>query len=117
MRDRLSVNPDAMAKDSAGIGELADEVRAIHRWFDRSTEALGTCWGEGDAVARSFEENYTPAREQFGSFLTALTTAFEKTEEAMVDSAKSLASDDQFGADTAMRLGEGLRNGGAGGRP
>lgn len=116
MTDRLSVDPDAVAKDSAGIGELAEEMRAIQRWHEDSTEALGRCWGEGDAVAKSFEENYVPARDQFSDFLTAMTTALEKTEEGLLDTAQQYALDEQYGLDNALRLTGGQDSGDAGGR-
>ena len=77
MSDRISIDPEAVARDGADIHELAAEVRAIDRWFNDSVDALGKCWGEGDAVAESFEENYVPNREGFGVFLTTLGMAFE----------------------------------------
>ncbi|GHC72887.1 hypothetical protein GCM10007079_06390 [Nocardiopsis terrae] len=114
MADRLSVDPESVARDGAEINELAAEVRAIHRWFIDSADALGQCWGDGDAVAKSFEKKYLPARERFDVFLQALGTAFEKTAEGTVDTAKQFARSEQYGIDAATRLG-GFQGGAPGG--
>ncbi|MET9710105.1 hypothetical protein ACFW3Z_16535 [Nocardiopsis alba] len=120
MSDRISIDPEAVARDGADIHELAAEVRAIDRWFNDSVDALGKCWGEGDAVAESFEENYVPNREGFGVFLTTLGKAFEKTAEATIDTAKQFGRSEQYGIDSATRL-IGTQNtrltGGGSGRP
>lgn len=114
MSDRVSVDPDSLAREGADIHQLAAEVRAIDRWFTDSADALGQCWGEGDAVAKSFEANYVPAHDEFTVFLKALGTAFEKTAEGTVDTAKQFARSEQYGIDTASHLG-GLQGGGVGG--
>ncbi len=110
MSERISIDPEAVARDGAEIHQLAAEVRAIDQWYTTSADALGECWGEGDAVAKSFEKNYVPARDGFAVFLKTLGTAFEDTAEATIETARQFGRSEQYGIDTATRLG-GLQGG------
>ncbi|MFE1166268.1 hypothetical protein [Nocardiopsis sp. NPDC058789] len=105
MSERISIDPEAVARDGADIHELAAYVRGIDQWFTTSSDALGECWGDGDAVAKSFEKNYVPNRDGFAVFLKTLGTAFEDTAEATINTAKQFGRSEQYGIDTAARLG------------
>ncbi|PWV48497.1 hypothetical protein [Nocardiopsis sp. L17-MgMaSL7] len=105
MSERISIDPEAVARDGAEIHQLAAMVGAIDQSYTTSADALGECWGEGDAVAKSFEANYLPARDEFAVFLKTLRTAFEDTAEATIDTAKQFGRSEQYGIDTAARLG------------
>ncbi|GAA1074798.1 hypothetical protein [Nocardiopsis composta] len=104
MSDHIAVDTDAVAKDGSEMNALADYVRELKSRFSSSADALGRPWGEGDAIADSFKENYLPARYGVERFFTALADAFQDTAESTVETAKRLAGADDYGKGLSDRL-------------
>ncbi|GAB3476587.1 hypothetical protein [Nocardiopsis coralliicola] len=102
--DRISVAPDAIDRDSVHIDDLADEVSRLETWHNDGCDALGKCWGEGDEVAKSFEENYLPMKAQLDSYFSALTAAFTKVARETREMSANFRRDDDAAQDDGRAL-------------
>ncbi|MEV8100315.1 hypothetical protein [Kitasatospora sp. NPDC085879] len=59
--DYMSVETGALDRHAKDLEDHANDARLLYERFNKSMEALGEPWGEGDSYAESFREWYDPA--------------------------------------------------------
>ncbi|MFD9123293.1 hypothetical protein [Kitasatospora sp. NPDC059571] len=101
--DYMSVETGALDKHTNDLGDHANDLRQLFERFNRSVNALGEPWGEGDSYAEQFREWYDPAHRDL---LASLQSAIAMLEQVHAATGQASQLYKRAGAQSQQDVGE-----------